>query len=205
MTSYLASEGGCASGVIAGSDILSVEGQAASTGKPVKDANIRIINPEGSFEDELPAGEIGEIALNSASIAAGYFGDPDMSQDKFSNGWWRSGDLGLIDQNGLLYVKGRLDNRINTGGIKVYAEEVEAALLKHPAVQLAAVVGVDDEKWGQRIEAHLVASEAVDESELVNFCLDQELLPKTHVPKAIHFHDALPTGPTGKLYRRGLV
>jgi len=204
MTSYLASEGGCASGVIAGSDILAVKGQAASTGKPVKDANIRIIDPDGSFEDELVLGEIGEIALNSASVAIGYYGDAEETEKKFVGGWWRSGDLGYIE-NGLLYVKGRLDNRINTGGIKVYAEEVEAALLKHPAIQMAAVVGVDDPKWGQRIEAHLVASEAVDENELEKFCLDRELLPKTHLPKAVHFHDALPTGPTGKLYRRGLV
>ena len=204
MTSYLASEGGCASGVIAGSDILAVKGQAASTGKPVKDANIRLIDPDGSFEDELALGEIGEIALNSASVAAGYYGDAEETEKKFAGGWWRSGDLGYI-ANGLLYVKGRLDNRINTGGIKVYAEEVEAALLKHPAIQMAAVVGVDDPKWGQRIEAHLVAREGVNEGELLNFCLDQELLPKTHLPKAVHFHDALPTGPTGKLYRRGLV
>jgi len=205
MTSYLTSEGGCASGVIAGSDILSKEGQAASTGKPVKDTEVRIIDPEGSFDDQLPAREIGEIALKSASIAIGYYGDAEGTKNKFFAGWWRSGDLGYIDENGLIFVKGRLDNRINTGGIKVYAEEVEAAFLKHPAVQMAAVVGVDDKKWGQRIEAHLVASETVGEDELVNYCLDQELLPKTHVPKAIHFHDALPIGPTGKLYRRGLI
>jgi len=204
MTSYLASEGGCASGVIAGSDIQSVKGQAASTGQPVLDANIRIIDPAGSFEDILPAGEIGEIALSSASVAVGYYGDAALTAAKFSDGWWRSGDLGLIE-NGLLYVKGRLDNRINTGGIKVYAEEVEAALLKHPAIQMAAVVGVDDKKWGQRIEAHLVSGDTVDENEILDYCLEKELLPKTHLPKAMHFHDALPTGPTGKLYRRGLA
>jgi len=205
MTSYLASEGGCASGVIAGSDILSVQGQAASTGQVVKAGEVRIIDPEGSFNNVLAVGEIGEVALKSASIAAGYFGDEALSQERFQNGWWRSGDLGVIDENGLLYVKGRLDNRINTGGIKVYAEEIEAALLKHPAVQLAAVIGVADEKWGQRIEAHLVVTNETPPDDILAFCLDQELLPKTHLPKTIHFHDALPTGPTGKLYRRGLT
>jgi acyl-CoA synthetase (AMP-forming)/AMP-acid ligase II len=205
MTSYLSSEGGDASGVVAGTDILSVAGQATSTGRPVKDAEMRIIDPEGTFDDELSTGEIGEIAVKSASVAIGYFGDPGLTMEKFSDGWWRSGDLGFIDERGLVYVKGRLDNRINTGGIKVHAEEVEAALLKHPGVQLAAVVGESDPLWGEHIEAHLVViDEAPSESELLEFCLEEELLPKTHLPKIIHFHQTLPTGPTGKLYRRGL-
>jgi acyl-CoA synthetase (AMP-forming)/AMP-acid ligase II len=171
----------------------------------VKDAEMRIIDPEGTFDDELSTGEIGEIAVKSASVAIGYFGDPGLTMEKFSDGWWRSGDLGFIDERGLVYVKGRLDNRINTGGIKVHAEEVEAALLKHPGVQLAAVIGESDPLWGEHIEAHLVVIDEVpSESELLEFCLEEELLPKTHLPKIIHFHQTLPTGPTGKLYRRGL-
>lgn len=206
MTSYLASEGGCASGVIAGADILSALGQASSTGRVVKDAELKIIDPDGGFTDELTTGEIGEIVVKSSSVALGYFGDPALNGKKFLKGWWRSGDLGMIDPQGLLYVKGRLDNRINTGGIKVYAEEVEAALLKYPAVQLAGVIGVADPKWGQRIEAHLVVKGEVPKPQDVRaFCLEQELLPKTHLPKEIYFHDVLPTGPTGKLYRRGLI
>jgi len=205
VTSYLASEGGCASGVVAGSNILSVKGQVASTGYVIEDGQIRIIDPDGSFEDILSDGEIGEIALKSNSIAIGYFKNERLSEEKFSNGWWRSGDLGLIDEKGLLYVKGRLDNRINTGGIKVFAEEVEACLLEHPDVQSVAVVGVPDEKWGQKIIAHVVSSRPeLDAEDILNNCLDNDLLPKTHLPKEIYFHGELPTGPTGKLYRRGL-
>jgi acyl-CoA synthetase (AMP-forming)/AMP-acid ligase II len=205
MTSYLASEGGCASGVVAGADILSVDNQSASTGYPVKDAEIKIINPDGDFEETIPVGETGEIVLKSTSIALGYFGNLALSQNRFSDGWWRSGDLGVIDKNGLLYVKGRLDNRINTGGIKVHAEEVEACLLSHPGIMSVAVVGVTDAKWGQKIIAHVVTDyPELDPEEVINFCINRELLPKSHLPKEFYFHDELPMGPTGKLYRRGL-
>jgi acyl-CoA synthetase (AMP-forming)/AMP-acid ligase II len=206
MTSYLASEGGCASGIVAGSDILVGAGQISSTGHPVKDAEMQIINPDGAIDDYLSTGEIGEITLKSASIAIGYFDNPALSDKSFHGGWWRSGDLGMIDDKGLLYVKGRLDNRINTGGIKVHAEDVEASLLKHPLVQLAAVIGVPDKKWGQKIVAHLVVScNDVDEEEILYYCQKKGLLPKAHLPKEIYFHESLPTGPTGKLYRRGLI
>jgi acyl-CoA synthetase (AMP-forming)/AMP-acid ligase II len=205
MTSYLASEGGCGSGVVAGPDILSAEGQAASTGYVVKDAELKIINPEGSFEDTVPNGEIGEITVKSASVAIGYLFDTALNNKKFLNGWWRSGDLGVIDKNGLLYVKGRLDNRINTGGVKVHAEEVEACLLMYPNVQSVAVIGAPDEKWGQKIVAHLVVVGPMpDIEDILEFCLSKGLLPRTHLPKEFHFHDNLPIGPTGKLYRRGL-
>jgi acyl-CoA synthetase (AMP-forming)/AMP-acid ligase II len=205
MTSYLASEGGCAAGVVAGADILSVNSQSASTGYPVKDAEIKIINPDGGFEETIPVGETGEIVLKSTSIAVGYFGNLALSQNRFSDGWWRSGDLGVIDKDGLLYIKGRLDNRINTGGIKVHAEEVETCLLSHPGIMSVAVVGVPDDKWGQKIIAHIVTDyPELDPEEVLNFCINRELLPKSHLPKEFYFHDELPMGPTGKLYRRGL-
>jgi acyl-CoA synthetase (AMP-forming)/AMP-acid ligase II len=206
MTSYLASEGGCASGVIAGPNILSIKVLAASTGLPVEGAELRIVNPEGAIDDELPAGDVGEIVLRSNSISTGYLDDADLNSEKFQAGWWRSGDLGVLNTDGLLFVRGRLDNRINTGGIKVFAEEIEAALLQHPNVQFAAVIGVPDEKWGERIEAHLVAKGAAPKLEALRaFCLENDLLPSNQLPKEVFYQDTLPSGPTGKLYRRGLT
>ena len=205
MTAYLASEGGCASAVVADSTILSVSGQAASTGLPIPDAQVRIVDPDGGIADELPQGEVGEIALKSTSLAVEYWRNAELTKQRFSEGWWRSGDLGFLDENDLLFVKGRLDNRINTGGVKVHAEAIEAALLQHPDVQLAAVVGEPNEIWGQRVEAHLVAkTKSVTAQEVLEFCMEHDLIPKSFLPKVVHFHDHLPTGPTGKLYRRGL-
>ena len=79
-------------------------------------------------------------------------------------------------------------------------------MLRHPNIQFAAVIGVPDEKWGERIEAHLVAIAVAPKlEELRAFCLDNDLLPSSHLPKEVFYHDTLPTGPTGKLFRRGLT
>lgn len=205
LTSYLAAEGGCASGIVAGPDILSDSGLAASTGKPVPNGHLKIVDPDSIAVVELAAGAVGEIILKSASMAVSYIGDNSLNRDNFVDGWWRSGDLGYLDEEGLLFVKGRLDNRINSGGIKVHAEEIEAALLLHPDVQLAAVIGQPDQDWGERIEAYLVSKNpALTGQKVSEYCADHDLLPTHLLPKAFYFRETLPTGPTGKLYRRGL-
>jgi acyl-CoA synthetase (AMP-forming)/AMP-acid ligase II len=204
LTAYLASEGGNAAGIAAGPDILSVPETAASTGRSVPGAEVRVIDTEGGIDDQLPAGELGEIAVRGASLAAGYLNNPDLTAEKFTGGWWRTGDLGVLDEAGHLFVKGRVDNQINTGGIKVRAEEIEAALLSHPVIKLAGVVGEPDEQWGERIEAHLVTATALTSKDILDYLEENELLPRHLLPKAVHFHDSLPSGPTGKLYRRGL-
>lgn len=164
---------------------------------------MRIIAPEGSFDDVLPTGEIGEICLSGASLAAGYLGDPERTKSRFVDGWWRSGDLGRLDEDGFLFFEGRADNMINTGGIKVYGEEIEAILLAHPGIQMVAVVGRPDEKWGNRVVAHIVASGDLTEEDVLAFC-DARGMAGFKKPRELHFHDALPLGPTGKLDRGAL-
>ncbi|MBO22544.1 MAG: hypothetical protein CMM26_09285 [Rhodospirillaceae bacterium] len=204
-TAFLASEGCAASAIVAGPDILVAGNKPEGAGRPVSTAVIRIIDPEGSLEDILPAGEVGEIALQSPSLSIGYLNKPALTAEKFVDGWWRSGDLGLMDAEGVVFVKGRTDNQINTGGVKVRAEEIEVVLLQHPDVANAAVVGEPDETWGERIEAHVVSRDPdLTEKLLLDFLEGGDLLPRRLLPKAVHFHDALPTGATGKLYRRGL-
>ncbi len=202
MTAYLASEGGNGAGVAAGMDILAETPSAA--GRPVPGAALRIVSPEGGVGREMPAGEPGEICIRGGSLAAGYLDDPALTQAKFADGWWRSGDLGVIDNAGMLSVQGRLDNRINTGGVKVGAEEIEAALMRHPLIRLAGVVGEPDPQWGERIEAHVVLAADCGEETLLREIEADGLLPRHLLPKAIHIRADLPTGPTGKLYRRGL-
>ena len=208
---YSSSEAGTGGAVLATeADTLGVgslsPGKPDTTGRPVVGADIRIIDPNGEWGDELPAGEIGEIAISGPSLSIGYWRDDALTRKRFHDGWWRSGDLGYVDAEGDLFILGRTDNVINTGGMKVYGEEVERALLRHPAVVQAAVVGVVDERWGQRIEAHVVlrtghttTSEALD-----SFSRTEGGLASFKVPKKFHLVDRLPTGPTGKLYRRAL-
>ena len=205
-TAFLASEGCAASAIAAGPDIL-LENQilSAAAGRPVTTASVRIVDPDGPIDQEVRDGEIGEIVLQSPSLAAGYLHKPELTKEKFSDSWWRSGDLGLRDENGILFVKGRTDNQINSGGVKVRAEEIENILLQHTDISHAAVVGEPDDTWGERIVAHVVSRSAdLTEQTLLKNLKDEDLLPHRLVPKAVHFHAQLPRGATGKLYRRGL-
>ena len=172
-------------------------------GKPLPGADLRIVDPEGSIDDELCTGAAGEIVLRGPTIAQGYLKNPALTAQRFVRGWWRSGDMGHLDEEGYLYVEGRTDNMINTGGIKVHGEEVETFLLQHAAISQVAVIGVPDPKWGQRIEAHVSCSAQVSAQELGQFCNDRGLAPFKQ-PKRYIFHDALPVGVTGKLDRVSL-
>jgi acyl-coenzyme A synthetase/AMP-(fatty) acid ligase len=202
---YLSGEAFTASGVMANTRDLMERGKIGSSGRPVFGGDVRILVPGGSFDDETADGEIGEIAISGPSIAAGYWKDPELTAEKFRDGWWRSGDLGRLDADRYLWVSGRIDNVINTGGIKVSGEEIEHALLSHPSVAQCAVVGQPDPLTGQRIEAYLVArGEPPADDEVGRFLREQHHLAGYKIPKAFHWIDAMPTGPTGKLFRRAL-
>lgn len=201
---WLSSEGGCGAGVVAGHEILVDRGKATAAGLPVPGASLRI-GRIGSATEAADSGETGEILVSASSVAARYWGDDSLSAARFADGWWRTGDVGHIDPDGVVFITGRTDNVINTGGVKVHAEEVEAVLLLHPDVHLVAVVGVPDPTWGTAIEAHVVAAHAgVTEDAILDHCRSLPSLPAFKVPKRIIFHDALPTTATGKIYRRAL-
>jgi acyl-coenzyme A synthetase/AMP-(fatty) acid ligase len=202
---YLSGEAFTASGVMANTRDLMERGKIGSSGRPVVGGDVRILLPGGGFDDEAANGESGEIAISGPSLAIGYWKDPELTAEKFRDGWWRSGDLGRLDADNYLWVSGRIDNVINTGGIKVSGEEIEHALLSHPAVAQCAVVGQPDHQLGQRIEAFLVARGPRPEPEEISqFLRQQHHLAGFKVPKAFHWIDAMPTGPTGKLFRRAL-
>ena len=167
--------------------------------------DVKILVPGGGFDEEVQDGEIGEIAVSGPSISTGYWKDPELTRKKFSDGWWRSGDLGRLDADQYLWVSGRIDNVINTGGIKVSGEEIEHELLLHPAIAQCAVVGQPDDQLGQRIEAYLVVrGERPEAEEVSQFLRQQRHLAGYKVPKAFHWIEAMPTGPTGKLFRGAL-
>ncbi|NVN85618.1 MAG: long-chain fatty acid--CoA ligase [Rhodopseudomonas sp.] len=202
---YLSGEAFTASGVMANTRDLMERGKLGSSGRPVVGGDVKILAPGGGFDDELPQGETGEIAISGPSLAAGYWNDAALTREKFRDGWWRSGDLGRLDADNYLWVMGRIDNVINSGGIKVSGEEIEHALLAHPSVAQCAVVGQPDPALGQRIEAYIVARGALPSAdELGTFLRQQRHLAGFKVPKAFHSVDELPTGPTGKLFRRAL-
>jgi acyl-CoA synthetase (AMP-forming)/AMP-acid ligase II len=180
-----------------------VAGRWGSVGRAVPNAEVRIVDPDGPIDAQLPAGSVGEIVVRGPSVAAGYWKDPQRTRRSFVDGWWRSGDLGCVDEDGYLFVRGRLDNVINTGGIKVCGEEVEQALLACPGVRQAAAIGVPDDRWGERIEAHVVAP-GIDAPAIERHLAQSGALAPFKRPKRYRFHDALPSGATGKIDRLAL-
>jgi acyl-coenzyme A synthetase/AMP-(fatty) acid ligase len=202
---YLSGEAFTASGVMANTRDLMERGKIGSSGRPVVGGDVKILVPGGGFDDEAIRGETGEIAISGPSLAIGYWKDPELTREKFRDGWWRSGDLGRFDEDHYLWVLGRIDNVINSGGIKVSGEEIEHALLSHPSVAQCAVVGQPDPLTGQRIEAYLVARGTPPDAEEISLFLRREChLAGFKVPKAFHWIDEMPTGPTGKLFRLAL-
>jgi len=205
---YTASETFTGSAVMGDPAEMMAKGKTGFVGRPIPGAAMRVIDPEGGFSDECAAGVEGEVVIAGPSLAIGYFRDPELTAKRFQNGWWRSGDRGVIDADGDLKLTGRWDNVINSGGIKIAAEEIEAALLRHGAVAQCAVVGQPDPEFGQRIEAYIVVATTMPKPkpEALEAWLRRDCqLPGFKVPKAFHFLSELPTGPTGKLLRRGLL
>lgn len=182
---------------------LHCNGKPVCAGRPLPGTELRIVDPNGGIDDEVETGQEGEIILRGPTIATGYLGNEELTKQRFIDGWWRSGDLGHVDVDGYLYVEGRTDNQINTGGIKVQGEEVETCLVGHPAVAQVAVIGVPDPKWGQSIQAHVVRDGEISADELSDYCREQGLAPFKR-PKDYVFHESLPLGVTGKLDRVSL-
>jgi acyl-CoA synthetase (AMP-forming)/AMP-acid ligase II len=202
---YMACESGNGCAATAITEDLADGRKIGSTGMPIIGADVRIVSPDGSIDDVLAPGQRGEIVVTGSSVALGYWRDPALTANKFIDGWWRSGDLGFLDEDGYLWVGGRADNLINTGGIKVHAEEIEAELMAHDDLAACAVVGCADAKFGQRIEAYVVSKRAeLTADTLRAFLKEERRMDNYKVPKVFHFLDTLPTGLTGKLDRRAL-
>lgn len=195
--------GGC---IVRGSDIVQ-RGKWGSVGRPLPNSDLRIADVRAEGISEKPMGEIGEVVVRSASFALGNWGDPDWQQRVVtSDGWYRTGDLASVDGDGYVHLRGRADNQIATGGIKVLPEEIEQVIAAHDGVAAVAVFGVDDACWGQRIAALVVkrsASLTVDE--LQDWCRGGGRLASFKCPKEWHFVDALPFTSVGKLDRKALA
>ena len=147
----------------------------------------------------LPADVAGEICVRGPAVMAGYFGNPDATEKAFAGGWFHTGDIGRLDARGFLHITGRQSDMYISGGSNVYPREVEEALLTHPAVAEACVVGVPHEKWGETGVAVLVAAEGamVDAAEVMAH-LDGRL-GRYKWPSRIVVWDALPRSGYGKV------
>ena len=133
----------------------------------------------------------------------GYWKKPELTDEVLQDGWYRTGDLGRMDDEGYLFIVDRAKDMIVSGGENVYCSEVEEVLYKHPAVLEAAVFGIPDEKWGETVHAVVVPREKVTADELIEFC--REYIAGYKLPKSISFSAAeLPKSGPGKILKRKL-
>ena len=169
-----------------------------SAGKPLAVAEIRIVDPD---DCELPTGQAGEICVRGPMVMQGYWNQPEATAQALRGGWMHTGDGGLFDDDGYLHVVDRIKDMIVSGGENVYSAEVENALAQHPAVSQSAVIGVPDERWGERVHAVVVlrAGQAADAPELMAHC--KALIAGYKCPRSIEFRSELPTSPAGKLQK----
>jgi long-chain acyl-CoA synthetase len=174
--------------------------RARSCGQPTVGLRIRIVNPEGH---EVPVGEVGEVTIRGANVMQGYWNKPEQTAQVLRDGWYHSGDLGYMDEEGYLFLVDRSKDMIVSGGENVYSTEVEEALYKHPLVLEAAVFGVPDPRWGEAVYAVVVPRGEVHPQELVAHC--REHIAGYKVPKQIELRqDPLPKSGPGKVLKRQL-
>ena len=165
-------------------------------------AHIAILDGSGI---ELPRGETGEIAIRGDSVTCGYEQDPGANLGAFSNGWLRTGDQGYQDQDGYLFIAGRLKEMINRGGEKVWPTEIDAVLLNHPSVAQAVSFAVPDARLGEEVGAAIVlrAHASANERDILDFAAQR--LADFKLPRHLVIVDEIPKGPTGKIQRTGLA
>ncbi len=179
----------------------SIVSKLGSVGRPCLFLELDIWDKEGS---SLPPGERGEIVLRGPKVFPGYWRDPEATDAAFAGGWFHTGDIGVRDDDGYLYILDRLKDMIVSGGENIASSEVERALYEHPAVLEAAVVSRPDDRWGEVPVAFVVLHEQADATadDLIQHCATQ--LARFKVPKEITFLDALPRNPSGKVLKREL-
>ncbi len=145
----------------------------------------------------------GEVVLRSDFLLTEYWNRPDATRDAFEDGWFRTGDIGEIDDEGYLYIKDRIKDMIISGGENVYPAEIESVIIGMPGVSEVAVIGLPDDKWGEIVCAIVVADQTkADEAAIIAFC--GERLARYKLPKKVQFVEAIPRNPSGKILKRVL-
>jgi acyl-CoA synthetase (AMP-forming)/AMP-acid ligase II len=172
-----------------------------SVGVPRTDVEVRVVDEQ---DRELPAGEAGEVVVRGDVVMAGYWNQPEATTEALRNGWLHTGDVGSFDADGYLTLRDRSKDLIISGGMNIYPREVEEALLRHPGVMAAAVVGRPDTEWGEAVVAFVVADPGAPPSagDLDQTCLGH--IARFKRPKDYRFVDALPTNNYGKVVKREL-
>ncbi len=175
--------------------------KVGSIGVPVLGCEVRVVD---DAMNEVPVNQPGEIVIRGHNVMKGYWEKPEATAEAFRGGWFHSGDVARRDEDGYLFIMDRIKDMILRGGFNVYPREIEELLVTHPAVSLAAVVGVPDERLGEEIKAFVVPQPGarVTDSEIIDWC--RERLAAYKHPRYVEVRDSLPMSATGKILKREL-
>ena len=174
----------------------------ASCGQPCLLTPVEIMDDD---ENILPPGERGEIVVRGSLVMAGYYKNKAATDEvSTSNGWHRTGDIGLKDDEGFIYIVDRKKDMIISGGFNIYPSEIEQVVWGHDAVQDCAVIGVPDDKWGEAVKAivELKPGQSASEDEIIALCKTE--LGSVKAPKTVEFWDELPRSPVGKVRKKDM-
>jgi long-chain acyl-CoA synthetase len=175
--------------------------QAGSCGQPIIGVDVRVLDPDG--DGEAATGVVGEVTIRGDNVMAGYWNKPEATAAAIPDGWYRTGDLGYMDERSFLYLVDRAKDMIVSGGENVYSTEVEEVLYRHPAVLEAAVFGIPDARWGEAVHAVVVPRSQVAEADLIAHC--RGVIAGYKIPKRIELSsDPLPKSGAGKVLKREL-
>jgi fatty-acyl-CoA synthase len=172
-----------------------------SCGKPCLLTEIRLIDDKGNNVKPL---ELGEIVVKSPAMMKGYYLRPELTQESIRDGWFYTGDIGMWDESGYLYIKDRKKDMIISGGMNVYSSEVERVVNQHPSVAFSACIGVPHQDWGEAVCVVVTLRDGFSctEEEIITFC--KERTSKYMVPKAVYFKESLPLTHIGKVDKKEL-
>ena len=179
-----------------------IAAKPGSIGLPLPGERLRIVDPEG---DDVLVGDAGEIWVQGPNVFSGYWDDQEATARALTpDGWLRTGDIAVVDDDGALYLVDRAKDLIIVSGFNVYPAEVEDVILEHPAVDGCAVVGVAHPSQGESVKAYVVlaAGQSADEDSIISFCIER--LARYKCPESVTFVEELPTGLGGKILRRAL-
>ena len=173
--------------------------RVGSCGRPYTTVDVAVFDED---DKPVPIGERGEIVCRGTQLMAYYWNRPEETAKAFRNGWLHTGDIGRMDEDGFFYILDRKNDMLISGGYNVYPREIEDVLLAHEGVVEAAVVGLPDEKWGDRVHAVIAGRPGLDPEAVRQFC--RERLAGYKCPKSVDIWDALPKSAAGKLLRRAV-
>jgi long-chain acyl-CoA synthetase len=172
-----------------------------TVGQAIFGVDVKCFDENGK---EVPRGERGEVVIRGTNVMKGYYKRPEETADAFAGGWFHTGDIGTIDDEGYLSIVDRKKDMILRGGYNIYPRELEEIIITHPSVSLCAVIGVPDERMGEEVKAFVVLKEGAELSHaaFIDWCREQFAANK--YPRYVEFRDSLPIGGTGKILKRGL-